>query len=125
MDGKSALGEDKIPLSQLLSGKSHATDHLETTAKEKRQRIRRQIGKSMDINNEKTPAPQLLSSQFDTREQLETKAKEKRQRIRRQIGQTIETDDEDSGLVGKKNSYSETTFSRPFPQAKEETWEHR
>ena len=51
-DGKSTHKEDEIPLAQLLSSKSDKREQLETKAKEKKQRIRKQIGQTVETDDE-------------------------------------------------------------------------
>ena len=41
-----------MPLPQLIKGKSHSRDNPETIAKEKKQKLRKEIGQSMDTDNE-------------------------------------------------------------------------
>ena len=44
--------EDELPLSELKKSKFHTTDNPETIAKEKKQKIRKEIDQSMNTDNE-------------------------------------------------------------------------
>ena len=95
-DGKSITSDDEVPLSNLLKKKSYTTDTIEITNYEKKQKLRKAIGRSMGSNEDELPLSELKKAKSHTTDNPETIVKEKKQKLRKQIGQSMDTDNEDS-----------------------------